>query len=372
MPEQPWPRLPDFAALGAADYERLIGEAMTARTEALGALAAETAPPSVENVIVAWERAGLALGRVLDAFLTVRDAGVDEALEALDERLAPRLAAHEDAIILSRPFFDRLLALQEAAEAGRVDLDAEGAHWLSEQIREYRRHGVELPAEAQDELRELNARIAAASARFARLVVAEREQAAVPVTDESELAGLDPARRRAAADAAARRGSDGWLLELVNTTGQDALTGLDRQDVRRRVLEASLGRGGDGPEGTGPVIVELARLRARRAGLLGFDSHAAYVADEGCAGTVEAVWALLDRFGAQAVAAADAEAQEHRRAFARLAPGLDLGPWDWAWTAARSRAATAVDDETLSPTWSSAGFCARVSSPRPTSSTASR
>lgn len=87
------------------------------------------------------------------------------------------------------------------------------------------------------------------------------------LTDEAEPAGLGPEQRRAAADAAAAAGLDGWLLELVNTTGQDWLARLDRQDVRRRVFEASVGRGASGPNATGATVVELARLRARRAAL---------------------------------------------------------------------------------------------------------
>ena len=348
-PEQALCHLPDFAALDAPTHDRVIHEAMRSRRRRLDALAADPHPPTAENVIHAWELAGLPLARALAAFTTVRDADTTEELDALAERLAPELAAHEDAVALSRPLFDRLLALQDAAARGEVELDDEDSHWLSERIRDHRRQGVELPPGDQDALRALNGAIAAASARFERLARAGRNEAAVHLTDEAELAGLGPEQRRAAADAAAAAGLDGWLLELVNTTGQDWLARLDRQDVRRRVFEASVGRGASGPNATGTTVVELARLRARRAELLGFASHAALVADDGCAGTVGAVEALLGPLGERAAAAVREDAEDRRRAFARFAPGLEFGPWDWAWTTARLRAATAVDDAVLSP-----------------------
>ena len=349
LPEQSWCHLPDFAQLDAAAFDRIIHEAMRARRAALDELAADPDPPTAENVIHAWELAGTPLARALGAFTTVRDADTSPELDALAERLAPQLSGHEDAIALSRPLFDRLLALQEAAAGGRVELDEQDSFWLSERIRHHRRSGVGLAPDEQETLRGLNKAIATASARFEQLVVAGRNEAAVHITDETELDGLSPAQRQAAATAAAARGLDGWLLELVNTTGQDWLASLNRQEVRRRVFEASVGRGAAGGNATGRTIIELARLRGRRAELLGFESHAALVADDGCARSVDAIQALLTGIGEQAMTQARADAQRHRQAFARLAPGLEFGPWDWAWTAARLRAATAVDEAALSP-----------------------
>jgi len=349
LPDQPRYRLPDFARLDAAAHDRIIHEAMRSQRAVLDELAANPDPPTAENVIHAWELAQTPLTRALSAFMTVRDADTNDDLDALDERLAPQLAEHEDAIALSRPLFDRLLALRDADAEGRAELDEQDRFWLSERIRRHRRSGVDLAPDAQETLRGLNKAIATASARFERLVVAGRNEAAVHIIDESELDGLSPAQRRAAAAAATERGLDGWLLELVNTTGQDWLASLDRQDVRRRVFEASTRRGTGGDNATGRTIIELARLRARRAELLGYASHAALVADDGCARTVDAIETLLADIGGPAVLLARADEKRYREAFARLAPGLEFGPWDWAWTAARLRAATAVDDATLRP-----------------------
>src|SRR5690606_21933285 len=124
----------------------------------------------------------------------------------------------------------------------------------------------------------------------------------------------------------------GYLIELVLPSRQPALTNLTRRDVRRRVHEASTLRGARGGEhDTRAMLTELVRLRARRARLLGYDHHAAYVAEDGTARTTDAVQGMLDRLAPAAAANARREAADLEAALRRDHPDARLEPWDWAY-----------------------------------------
>lgn len=342
--------LPDFRAIRAEDWRRALDDGMAEQLRELDALATDPAPPTPENVLDAWERSGQLLSRAAMGFWTLKEADTTDELDAIEEEMSPRLAVHQDAIMLDKRLYDRLAALDARAAAGEVTLDDQQAWLLREMLRDYRRLGINLPEDQQAALRELNERIATLQARWSQVVVAGRNAAAVHVTDEKELAGLSEADLHAAREAAERRGLAGWVLELVNTTGQPLLDRLENRELRRRLFEASIGRGLSGEHDTRPLIVELARLRAERARLLGFPHHAEFVADDGCAKTTSAVNEILRRVAGPAVANARTEAADLQQALENDLPGATLEPWDWQFYAARVKAAAySMDDELLRP-----------------------
>ncbi|HSN10816.1 MAG TPA: M3 family metallopeptidase [Propionibacteriaceae bacterium] len=342
--------LHDFARITADDWRSALSDGMAAQLAELDAIATDDAAPTAANVLDAWERTGALLNRAVMGFWTLKEANTTDALDAIEEEMSPKLAAHHDAILLDRRLYDRLVALDERARAGEVPLDEQEAWLLSEKLREYRRLGVNLPEDEQATLRELNERIATLEARWSSVVVAGRNEAAVHVEDASLLVGLTPEDLHAAEEAASRRGLAGWLLELVNTTGQPLLAKLENREIRRRLYEASVTRGLSGEHDTRPLIVELAQLRSRRAHVLGFAHHAEFAAGDGCAKTTEAVNAILSRVAGPAVRNAEGEAAELQEALAADHPGEALQPWDWQFYAERLRAERfSLDDEVLRP-----------------------
>ncbi|CEH01612.1 Peptidyl-dipeptidase (Dipeptidyl carboxypeptidase) [Propionibacterium freudenreichii] len=349
LPLQSEFELADFAALAPGDYEQIVHDAMAAELSGLRLVSDNPEPATVANTIEAWERAELALSRATAAFFTLHDADTSPELDAVAERLSSELAAHHDAIMLDAGLYDRVRDLSQAVEAGAEPGDEQVTWWLHERLRDFRRSGVALSPEDQERLRVLNARIARLESQFGQRVVAGRNEAAVHITDPAELAGLSEEQRTEAERAAGARDLDGWLLELVNTTGQDWLASLSHQEVRRRVFEASMSRGVTGGNETGSLVVQLARVRADRAALLGYASHAAYVADGGCAKTVDAIRGLLDPFSKLSVHQASEDSLRFREIFTDLAVGKEFGPWDWSWVASRERARAELDDEALRP-----------------------
>ena len=342
-------QIPDYANLTDAQFKEAMEVGLTEQRTALEAIATNPEAPDVENTIAAWELGSTTLERAGSAFWVVKAADTNEQRAAVETALAPKLAEHGNAILLDRRLYDRLVALRARAEAAEVSLDEQDRYWLEEHIREFERSGISLDSGTQQRLRELNVELAGLSVAFEQALVEGRNAAAVLVTDPAELAGLGEDGITAARQAAQDRGQEGWLIKLTNTTGQPVLENLTNRDLRRRVLEASLGRGLGGEHDTRQLVLGIARRRAERARLLGYEHHAAWVAADGCARTTEAVLDLLKRVAPGAVELADREAAELQKALERDIPGARLAAWDWEHYAAKQSAAEAVDPALLRP-----------------------
>ena len=336
-------KLPDFAAITPADYREAFEAGMALHLEALGAMAADADAPTEENVLGAWERAGVVLERALLAFYAVKLADSTDELDALYAEFLPRISQHGDAIFLDAALHRRLVALHIRASLGEVTLDGQASWALDELLRQFRRAGIELGPDDQQRLRALNTRLAELGAAFERANRQSRNAGAVVVADAAALAGLSEDEIAALAQ------PDGtWRIELVNTSQQPLLAKLHDRDLRRKLYEASVTRAMSGEFDTRGIVVEIARVRAERAVLLGYANHAALVVEAGCAKTTEAVEALMAPLALAARQQAALEASDHAERFAQLAPGAEFAPWDWAYVAEIVRKEKyAIDEDAL-------------------------
>ncbi|GGB95970.1 M3 family metallopeptidase [Cellulomonas carbonis] len=344
--------LPDFTLVRDEHYLPAFEAGMAEERAEVEAIATNPEPPTEENVLLELERSGALLDRVSAVFFNRTSSDTSTFLDEVEEQVAPLLAAHHDAIYLDRRLYDRVEALHARVEAGEVRL-ADDAAWLLHTLRrDFVRAGVALDDDAKAELRELNARITTLETAFGRELLADTNASAVLVTDVEDLEGLPEDAVAAARQAADQAGhATGYLLELSLFSQQPVLATLRRRDVRKRVHEASVRRGGRGGDhDTRAILLELARLRARRADLLGFEHHAAYVADDSTARTPEAVGAILGRLAPAAAANARREAEALEEALRRDEPGASLEPWDWAYYSEKVRQERyALDDTLLRP-----------------------
>ncbi|WP_449385293.1 M3 family metallopeptidase [Cellulomonas soli] len=344
--------LPDFTAIREEHYLPALLAGMEQQRAEVEAIATDPAPASVENTLEALERSGRLLHRAATVFYNQASADATPGLEQIEEHVAPLLAAHDDAIHLDARLFARVEDLQAQVDAGALTLEPDTA-WLLHRTRTaFVRAGVGLAAPAQDRLRELNGRITSLEAAFGRALLAGANAAAVLVDDEAELDGLPDDARAAARQAAADRGyTTGWLLELQLPTQQGPLVQLRDRGLRERFFRASATRGATGGEhDTRATILELVRLRAERAVLLGYEHHAAYVAADATARTAQAVEQILGRLAPVAVRNARREAADLTQALERDHPGATLEPWDWAYYAEQVRKERrSLDDSLLRP-----------------------
>jgi peptidyl-dipeptidase Dcp len=343
--------LPDFAVIRTEHYQPALEYGMAEQLTGLAAVASNTELPTVANVIEAWEASGQLLTRALKAFQAKQIADTNDELDAVEAAIAPLLAGHKDAISLNGALYERVRALAARRDAGDIVLDAEDAFWLERTLLAFKRAGVNLSEPDQVTLRALNARIAQLQSAFARQALAGRTAGAVLVTDFDQLVGLSDAEVEAARQRASARGREtGWLIELDNPSGQQVLGALGDRGLRERIHRASVGRGLGGEHDTRAIVAELARCRARRAALLGFEHHAAYVAADGCAGTSDAVWQLLVGLAPAAVANARAEAAEMEPIWRRIEAEAPMAAWDWQYVSELLRAERyALDAAALRP-----------------------
>ncbi|MEV5001734.1 M3 family metallopeptidase [Nocardioides sp. LML1-1-1.1] len=335
--------LPRFAEITDDDYGPAIEAAMAEQLAAVAAITADPEPPTFANTLVPLERSGTALRRVLGIFGNKASADATPTVDAVRAEFAPRLAAHSDAITLDPALWARI----EAVAADTSALDPESAYLVERYVTELRLAGAALADEDKARLRTLNERISSGETAFELALQADSKDLAVVVDDVAELDGLTPGEISAAAAAAQSRGLAGkYLLTLVLPTAHPHLAALTDRDVRRRLAEAQRSRGSRGGEhDTRAPALEVLRLRAERARLLGFANHAEVVTADNTARTPGAVRTLLERLAAPAAR----NARREQEALAAQA-GHAIEPWDWPFYAGRVRtAAYDVDLAALRP-----------------------
>ncbi|MEY9966515.1 peptidyl-dipeptidase Dcp [Streptacidiphilus sp. MAP12-16] len=315
--------LPPFGDLREEHYLPAFEAGMRLHLDEVAAIAGSAEAPTFENTIEALERAGAVLRRVSLVFFNQSSSDTTPGVQRLEAEISPRLAAHEDAVHLDAALFARVDALHGQREELR--LDAESLRLLERYHSRFVRAGARLGEAEQARLRELNAELATASTTFEQNIFADTRAAALILDSAEELAGLSEDAIAAAAENGRALGHEGkYVISLKNFSNQSELASLDDPKVRRRLLAASLARGG---ESNGGLAVRMAVLRAERAALLGFPSHAAYEVADQTAGTTEAVEGMLGRLVGPAVANALREAE----ALAAQAgvDGIEAADWQY-------------------------------------------
>lgn len=335
---------PAFDRIHDAHYRPAFAAGMAQHLAEVRAIATQTEPPTFANTIEALERAGAMLNRVSSVFFNLTSSTTNDTLQAIQAEVAPQLAAHRDRIWLDRELFRRV----EAVFAARERLTGPEQRRLVERYHTaFVRNGARLAADRQERLRAINEEISTLMTKFQDALLADTKALAVVVDDAAALAGLDEGAISAAAAAAAARGLDGrYVLTLQLPSSQGVLSSLDDRETRRRVFEASISRCSGGNEhDTRGLVQRLVTLRAERAALLGYPTHAAYVLDDEMARTPDAVRTMLDSMTPAIVNKAKAEAAELQNWLDEHMAGTRLQPWDWAWVAEKVRKARYDLDE---------------------------
>lgn len=344
--------MPAFDRIKSEDYLPAFDAAMEENLAEIAAIVNNEEPPSFENTIVALEHSGSSLQFVARVFSNMTGTITDDVLEATQREMAPRFAAHGDEVNLNPALFARIEALHEQREA--LGLDAESERLLEEYYKNFVRAGAKLSDEDKAVLRDLNSRIAQLSTQFSQNVLREVNDSAVVFDDRAALAGLSEARISAAAAEAASRDLDEgqYVIALVNTSIQPPLASMENRDAREKINRASLARGTRGNEfdNTG-VVSELVRLRAERAQLLGYATHADYVIENRTAETVDAVNRMLAGLAPIAVANARLEGEAIQTMINETEDEpFELKAWDWAYYAEKVREERyAFDDSQTRP-----------------------
>ena len=327
---QPY-QLPPFDRIEESHFLPAFERGMAEQLEEVAMIVGQSDPVTFDNTLVALERSGVLLNRVAATFFNLSSADTNEALDQIQAEVAPRLAAHTDQILLNGRLFERVRSLYEARDT--LGLDAESLRMVERHYVDFVRAGALLSEAEQERMQEINGEMAALQTSFTQNVLDGVNAAAIVVDDREQLSGLSEGEVAAAAAAANSRGLDGkYVIALLTTSGQPALSSLNDRALRERIMRASLARGSeDGDYDNRQVITRLAELRAERAVLLGYPNHAAYILDEQTAQTVTAVNDRLASLVPRAVANADREANDLQAMASTSAGDVELASWDWSY-----------------------------------------
>ena len=347
--------LPRYDLIRPEHYLPAFERAFAEHLQEIAAITRVRSMPTFENTMVPLEAAGGLLDRVARTFYTVSSADATPAIQEIEETLAPLMSAHEDAIRLDAQLYWRIRTLHEQLDG--LDLSPEQRYLVERHHREMTHAGAALDEDQKRTLVDLNQRLASLTTTFEKHLLADTNELAVVFDSVDELSGLSEAELSAAAQAAADRGLEGrYAVTLTLFTGHPHLASLTDRESRRRIMDASRARGSrGGANDNRETLLEIVRLRAQRARLLGYATHAEYVTSDQTAGSPEAVHAMLRRLAVPAAANARREQEALQRLIDEQPEPFTLEAHDWAFVTEKVRTATYdIDTASLRP-WFEAG-----------------
>jgi peptidyl-dipeptidase Dcp len=282
-----------------------------------------------ENTIVAMERSGQMLMRMLMVFYNKSSSDTNDKLDEIEAELAPKLAAHMDEVRLNQALFSRIKHLHENRDS--LELGTEDSWLLERYYLDFTHAGAHLTDAQREELKVLNEKLSGLETKFGTNLLNDTNDLGVFVDDVAELDGLDENQIAACAAAAKDRDQEGkYFVAMVNFTGNPALANLTHRGLRERIMKASLLKGARSNENDNrPVLLEIVKLRAQRAELFGVKTHAEYVLQDRNAQNPTNVHNMLKQIAPAAVRNARAEGAELQKAIDASGENFELASWDW-------------------------------------------
>ncbi len=292
------------------------------------AIVGNTLPPTFDNTIAALENAGRELQRVralLGVFSSTMSTGT---MPQVNKRVAPLLAALDDEIMLDESLFarvDRVFATRESA-----GLTADQKRLTEITCERMLRQGASLGIDAKKRLVEINGRIAGLQAQFAQNLLAEESTQAVFLEDESDLAGLPPALRAAAAEAAKAKGRPGaWAIPNSRPMVWPFLINAERRDLREQVWRMWTMRGDNpGEHDNKPIVTEILRLRGEKARLFDYANYADFATADRMAGNPQTAMTLLQDVWGRVLGPTRKLVDDLQTIATAEGANFQLAPWD--------------------------------------------
>jgi peptidyl-dipeptidase Dcp len=325
--------LPPFDEITDEHFAPAFDRGMAEQLVEVEAIVSDGEDATFENTLVPLELSGQLLLRARLVFSNKTSADSNERTDELQATYAARFAAHQDAIRLDPVLYERI----KVVHSDRERLDTEERYLVERYYLEFTLAGAGLSLEEKQVLKELNAQLSTLQTQFEHALNADSNELALVVDDVAELDGLTAGEISAAAAVATERELDGrYVLPLLLPTAHPHLGSLTNRDTRRRLSEAQRARGSRGnAHDTRDTLLQMVRLRAERARILGFDSHASAETADNTAGTTRAVRDLLERLAPAAARNARAEQQALEEQ-----AGFPIDAWDWPFFAERVREST--------------------------------
>ncbi|WP_232538831.1 M3 family metallopeptidase [Chitinophaga tropicalis] len=338
---------PPFKEILPAHFKPAYEAAMQEQYQHIKAINTSSEAPSFENTIVAFESSGSFLRRIRTIFGNLAGANTSAEIEDIARDMAPVLAQHDDDIYLDTALFNRIQTLYERRE--QLQLDTAAYRLLEKTYKDFVRSGAGLDDNKKATLREINKELSLLTVRFGQNLLAETNNFELLISKETDLAGLPDSLRDAAAISAREAGHEGqWRFTLHNASIMPFLQYSEQRQLREHMYKAYINRcNHDDERDNKAIVARIASLRASRAALLGYSSHAAFILEENMAKDPDGAKQLLEQLWTAALPIAGREAEEMQQI---MDDGQQLEAWDWAFYADKVRKKRYnYDEEALRP-----------------------
>ncbi len=341
---------PAFDKIKIEHYMPAFDAGIAEQKKEVAAIRDNKASATFANTVEALETSGALLARVGDVFFNLNSANTNDEMQAIARDVAPKLSALEDDIYLDPKLFARVKAVYDSRE--KLKLTSEQTRLLTEQYKSFVRGGSNLNEADKKSFREINERLSVLELKFGENILAEENDYKLVIDKKADLAGLPDNVVQSAAEAAEQADMKGkWVFTLHRPSIEPFLTYAQNRDLREKIYRAYIERGNNGNANDNKAtLTEESTLRAKRANLLGYKSHAAYVLDDNMAKTPDNVFNLLNQLWSPALQRAVSERNAMQEMVKAEGGTFQIAAWDWWFYAEKvKKARYDFDDSVLRP-----------------------
>lgn len=323
---------PDFSKIEDKHYKEAIFEAMQLQKERVTKIIENKEVPTFENTIIALEKSGKELRSVTNVFFAITSANTNETLEEVQKEVSPKLSSHRDSIFLNNELFLKIKKIYKEREA--LKLDFESNRLLEFYYETFIFSGANLSEKDKQELKKINEELATLVNQFNLNTLQNRKENALIVTNEEELEGLTKEEKETILQ---KDGS--WKIPLLNTTQQPFFISLKNRETRKKLYEKSWNRAIKGEYSTEKIITKIAKLRAQKAKLLGYNNYAEWALQKSMAKTPEVVFNFFNELLPIATKKVKEEAEDIKKIISSEGGKIEenIAPYDWDYYAEKVR-----------------------------------
>jgi peptidyl-dipeptidase Dcp len=327
----PYGGIPPFDKVSVSDFKPALEAAMAENLAEIDRIANNQAAPTFENTIAEMERAGKTLGRVSTVYYIWTGTMSTPELRQVESEMGPRLAAFNDRITQNEALFKRIEAVYNSPQKAKLTPEQQRLTWRY--YTNFVRAGAKLGAAQKKRLSEINQTLAGLFTRFSQNLLADETDQFLVIKTEAELAGLPQSLRDAAAQLAESKGMKGaWVIANTRSSVDPFLTYSDNRGLREKVWRMFVNRGDNGDKNdNNQIITEILQLRAERAKLLGYETHAHWRLENAMAKTPERAMELLEAVWTPAVTRVNEEVADMQALANKENAGITIEPWDYRY-----------------------------------------
>ncbi|MBX9851685.1 MAG: M3 family metallopeptidase [Cytophagaceae bacterium] len=336
--EGPYGGIPPFDKVKVAQFKPALEAAMTEDLKEIDSITANTAAPDFENTIAAMERTGQTLMRVQSVYGIWSSNMSDSSFQLVEQEMEPKMAAFSDKIMQNEKLFKRIEAVYNSPDKDKLTPEQQRLTWLY--YTNFVRAGAKLDSASKARVSEINQKLAGLFTKFSQNLLADESEQILALENEKDLAGLPASFIEGAAAQAAKRKKGKWVISNTRSSIEPFLTYAENRELREKAWRMFVNRGDNGDaHDNNKVISEILLLRAERAKLLGYQTHAHWRLENSMAKTPERAMELLEKVWKPATAKVREEVKDMQVIADKEGKKITIEPWDYRHYAEKVRKA---------------------------------